>query len=219
MGQSVTMDRALWEGENFELFLGERRKLLARAMNDYLDSLVPPEVKAAERSEELLEYLGKDESAVLEFKGSFRYDQHTKQINKDLERTIAKSVGGLLNAKEGGVLLIGVQDHDGPDGLKEVFGLGKDYSTLGSGGNRDEFELKLNQTITNYLGEAVSVFLTTTFHDFDGEDVCQITVEPADHPIYLNEKGDEYSFYLRVGNSTKPLPLPEVHKYVQTRWG
>lgn len=217
--QSVSMNPDLWTYENFELFLIERRKLLAKAMNDYLDSLVPLEVRSGERSEELIRYLGQEESAELEFKGSMRYDQRTAQPNPDLEHTVAKSVAGLLNSKKGGVLLIGVQDHRGPDGLKEVFGLEKDYSTLGKGAGRDEFELKLTGLITKYLGPAVAVFITITFHGFDGQDVCQITVEPSDHPIYCHEGGDNYTFFLRVGNSTKPLPLPEVGKYVATRWG
>lgn len=217
--QSVTMNQDLWAFENFELFLAERRKLLANAMNQYLDSLVPPEIRSSERSEELSRYLEQEESAELEFKGSMRYDQHTKQVNPDLERAIAKSVAGFLNSKKGGVLLIGIQDHTGPDGLKEVFGLAKDYSTLGKDADRDGFELKLTTVITNHLGPAVAAFITITFHQFDGNDVCQVTVEPSDHPMYCHEGGDNYTFFLRVGNSTKPLPLPEVGKYVATRWG
>ena len=103
--QSVTMNRDLWKGENFELFVAERRKLLAKVMNEYLDSLVPPELKSEGRSEELVEYLKQEESQHLEFKGSMRYDQRQKQVNKELEKVIAKSIAGLLNSKDGGVLL------------------------------------------------------------------------------------------------------------------
>lgn len=216
--QSVPMNQELWNAENFELFLAERRKLLAKAMNDYLDALVPPEVKAAERSEELMTYLAQDESARVEFKGSLRYDQKLKQVNKDLEKTVTKSIAGLLNSKLGGVLLIGVQDFDGPDGMKDVFGLEKDYSLLGKDAGRDEFEVKLTEMISNVLGHSVMAFITISLHSFDGKDVCLVNVEPSDHPVYTNDGGN-FGFYLRTGNSTKPLPLPEVTKYVQTRWG
>ena len=219
MAQSVPMNRDLWEAENFQLFLAERRKLLARTMNDYLDSLVPPETKAGERSSELVEFLKQDESARLEFKGSLRYDQYQKVVNKDLERVVAKSIAGLLNSKDGGVLLIGVQDHTGSDGLKEVFGLEADYSTLGKNGDRDGFELRLTDLIGTHLGVSVTVFVSIAFHDFDGKDVCQVTVEPSDHAVYCDEGNGNYTFYLRAGNSTKPVPLPEVAKYVATRWG
>lgn len=215
--QSVTMNQDLWEPENFELFLSERRKLLASAMNHYLDSLVP-EKRATHRSTELIEYLRQDESGELEFKSSLRYDLRTKQVNKDLEKVVAKSVAGLLNSKSGGVLLIGVQDHNTDQGLKEVFGLSKDYATLRKNGDRDGFELKLTDVICNHLTKSVMAFVTISFHEFDGEDVCQVTVEPADHPIYCHEGGENYTFYLRTGNSTKPLSLPDVAKYVATRW-
>jgi predicted HTH transcriptional regulator len=178
---------------------------------------VPPEV-ASGRSDELLSLLAQEESAKLEFKGSFRYDQQTKQVSKDLERIIAKSVAGLLNSRHGGTLLIGVQDHEGDDGLKEVFGLEKDYSLLGKGAGRDEFELKLTDTLVVALGVSVMAFVTVSFHDFDGKDVCLVSVEPSDHPVYTSD-GSTVNFHLRTGNSTKPLPLPEVTKYVQTRWG
>lgn len=219
MAQSIPMNRDLWTGENFELFLAERRKLLAKAMNEYLDSLIPPDLEVGKRSSELVELLKQDESAQLEFKSSMRWDIKQNQANKALEKVIAKSIAGLLNSKTGGVLLIGVRDHTGDDGLKEVFGLEADYKTLGKNQNRDGFELRLGEIVSQYLGASVSVFISVSFHDFDGKDVCQVTVEPSDHPVYCDEGNDNYTFYLRVGNSTKPLPLPEVAKYVQTRWG
>ncbi len=52
----------------------------------------------------------------------------------------------------------------------------------------------------------------------DGQDICQVTVEPRDHPIYM-EHQNEGIFYLRVGNATRALPVNEVVRYVQTRWG
>jgi hypothetical protein len=36
----IPMDRALWQAENYHEFLAERRKLLAKAANDFLDSLL-----------------------------------------------------------------------------------------------------------------------------------------------------------------------------------
>src|SRR5690606_14455562 len=149
-------------------------------------------------------------------KSSMRWDIKQGNTNKELEKVIAKSIAGMLNSKHGGVLLIGVRDHDGPDGLKEVFGLEADYKTLGKSQDRDGFELKLTDVITNHLSHSVHAFLTVTFHEFDARDVCQVTIEPADHPIYCKEGNDNYTFYLRTNNSTKPLPLPEVTTYVST---
>ena len=60
--------------------------------------------------------------------------------------------------------------------------------------------------------------MTVNFHEIDGQDICQVTVEPSDHPIYV-EHQNEANFYLRVGNGTRALPVNEVVKYVHTRWG
>ena len=53
--------------------------------------------------------------------------------------------------------------------------------------NRDGFELHLRNLIVRDLGEAVATYLTVTFHEIDGQDICQVTVEPSDHPIYVEE--------------------------------
>ena len=42
--------------------------------------------------------------------------------------------------------------------------------------------------------------------------------QPSDHPIYV-EHQNEAVFYLRVGNATRALPVNEVVRRVQTRWG
>ena len=69
------------------------------------------------------------------------------------------------------------------------------------------------------LGEsASSSFLTINFHEIDGQDICQVTVEPSDHPIYV-EHQNEAIFYLRVGNGTRALPVNEAVQYVGQRWG
>ena len=82
-----------------------------------------------------------------------------------------------------------------------------------------DFELHLQQVIGRDLGEAVSAsFLTVNFHELDGQDICQVTVEPSDHPIYV-EHQNEALFYLRVGNGTRALPVDEVVRYVHSHWG
>lgn len=211
--QAIPLNQDLWNVENFELFLADRQRLLAEATNTYIDLLVPEETVKDEQSTELLDLLGLDEHGKLEFKSTLRWDVRQKELNKVLEKVVAKTVAGFLNAKEGGILVIGVEDN------KNVYGLEADYATLGAKGDRDGFELHLMNVITKYLTESVPVFLTVTFHEYLGKDICQVTVDPSDHPVYLKESANDYTFYARVGNATKPLPLPEVAKYVATRWG
>ena len=124
---------------------------------------------------------------------------------------MVKTVAGFLNAA-GGTLLIGVDD------AGATVGLTADYRSLRRQ-DRDGFELHLQQVIGRDLGEAVSAsFLTVNFHELDGQDICQVTVEPSDHPTYV-EQQNEALFYLRVGNGTRALPVDEVVRYVHSHWG
>ncbi len=212
--QCVPMDQSLWDVAEYPRFLAERRVLLARAMNEYLDSLIPADEAAAQQAEEITALVAGGEHEGLELKSTLRWDLKLGTVSKEMERSVLKTVAGLLNSKEGGRLLIGISD----DG--EVLGLEPDYASLRKDGkdDRDLFELHLMQVLSTHLGESVAAFLTVTFHSVDGKDVCQVTVEPSDHPVYVRTEGRDV-FFLRIGNSTKELPLPEVIKYVGSRWG
>ena len=129
-------------------------------------------------------------------------------IERALEKMVIKTIAAFLNA-QGGVLLIGVADNG------SLLGLEGDYRSLR---DRDGFELHLRRTVSNALGEAIHAFVTVTFHDIGGKDVCQVTVQPSDHPVYA-ELNKETIFYLRVGNATNALAVDETVKYVATRWG
>ena len=151
------------------------------------------------------------EGETVEFKSSLRWDRQEDQVNKKLEQVVVKTLAGFLNG-QGGTLLLGVDDNG------VAVGLAEDYSTLKKP-DRDGFELHLQQILTRDVGEAAAAsFLSVNFHEIDGKDLCQITVEPSDHAVYVDDQ-NEAVFYLRIGNATKPMPVVETVKYVQTRWG
>jgi len=178
-------------------------------MNEFLDSLVPEDVAKRDLGLQIPEMIKRGESADLEFKSSLRWDYQQQTKNRSLEKVIAKTVAGFANAK-GGVLLIGVDDEG------TVLGLEADYATL-SKSNRDGFELQVTQVLSASLGESVLAFITITFHEIDGHDVCQVAVEPSDHPVYLLD-GGESALFVRMGNLTKALPVDEAVKYVGSNW-
>jgi hypothetical protein len=207
--QSIPMNQDLWVTDRYEDFLAQRCRLLAAAMNDFLDSLVPDEVAKKDMALQIPELIKRGESVQLEFKRSLRWDYQQTIKNKAVERVIAKTVAGFANAK-GGTLLIGIDD----DG--NVLGLEPDYQSLGKP-NRDGFELQVTQVLSSALGESVLAFVTVTFHEIDGKDVCQIVAEPSDHPVYLTDGGQQ-ALYVRMGNLTKALPVDEAVKYVGGHW-
>lgn len=209
--QCVPMDRTLWEPDRYLDFLAARRHLLAQAMNEFIAGFAPEEPPEATDETAVRKRIAAGESATLEFKSSLRWDHKESRVNKDLEKVVVKTLAGFLNAKTGGTLLLGVGDDRQPVGLEE------DYASLKKG-DRDGFELHLHQLVATQLGESVAPFMTVTFHGIDGHDVCHISIEPSDHPVYVQESGAA-TFWLRVGNATRSLPVNETVKYVQTRWG
>ena len=207
--QSVPMDRALWRPERFLDFLAARRRLLAEAMNEFIAGWLPDSEIDPEQHVRVL--IAGGEGEKLEFKSSLRWDHREDRVNRALEAVVVKTIAGFLNAA-GGTLLIGVDD------AGATVGLSADYRSLRKP-DRDGFELHLQQVIGRDLGEAVSAsFLTVNFHEIDGQDICQVTVEPSDYPIYV-EHQNEALFYLRVGNGTRALPVDEVVRYVHSHWG
>jgi hypothetical protein len=209
--QCVPMDRSLWAPERYQDFLAARRHLLAQAMNDFIASWIPGEAIDEVDEAAVRRRISVGENDTLEFKSSLRWDRKESRVNKDVERAVIKTLAGFLNARKGGTLLIGVTDSRGLIGLED------DYASLPKN-DRDGFELHLRQLVARDLGESVSAFLTLTFHQLDAHDVCQVTVEPSDHPVYVPE-GQSSALYLRVGNATRPLPVNEAVRYVQGRWG
>ena len=209
--QSVPINPALWEPDRFLDFLEARRRLLAKAMNEFIEGWVPELESSAPDEHGVRHLIAGGENQKLEFKSTLRWDISEEKVNKALEGVMVKTLAGFLNA-EGGTLLIGVDDTSG------VVGLAGDYVSL-KGQNRDAFELHLHQIVARDLGEALSAsYLTINFHEIDGKDVCQVTVDPSNEPVYV-ENSNQAFFHLRSGNLTRALPVDETVKYVQNRWG
>ena len=207
--QSVPIDRSLWKPEHYRDFLANRRRLLAQAMNEFIAGWVREDPDGIDE-QTVRRLIACGENETVEFKSSLRWDLRESKTNKMLEKVVMKTLAGFLNTK-GGTLLIGVDDRGA------VIGLAADYGTLPKK-DRDGFELHLRQIVASNLGEAASVFLTVTFHEIDGEDICQITVAPSDYPIYVDDQKAAV-FYLRTGNATRSLPVDEAVKHIQHRWG
>jgi hypothetical protein len=207
--QSVPLDRDLWKIGNYELFLHERRKLLAKVMNQFLRTLAHGSISDAGQAD-VAQLLHREEDQHLEFKSSLRWDHTQDLVSKDLEKVVAKTIAGFLNAAGGGTLLLGVSDD------RRVVGLEKDYASLQKAGRelRDTFLLHLTNLVGATLGQAEMSCVTATCHSVAGRDVCQVAVAESDHPVYVND-----TLYLRQGNQTRALALKDAVRYVESRWG
>lgn len=211
--QCIPQDEELWKIENYEQFLEERRKILAKHLNMFLEKITATEEMVAPVS--LEDMIAEGESDELEFKSTLRWDLKVGTVNKKLEEVIMKTVAAFANS-QGGTLLIGVGD----DG--EVLGLESDYHSLG-GVDRDKFELHLRNLLNQQFGTGfVTSKVVIRFHEVGDKDVCQIETAPAKEPVIVaikDKNGQPVErFYARSGNSSQEIPLSEMSAYIKERF-
>lgn len=205
--QQVPTNPVLWEVERYEDFLAERRERLASAINRLMDALLTEREKAGFT---IADYIAAGESETVEFKGSLRWDFRQKQVNKALEKTVARTVAAFMNSK-GGTLLLGVSD----DG--EIWGLEPDFGTLGSRGDNDGWEQALRNVLNTYLSKEVAALVGVTFAEVDGKTVAVLRADPARKPIYLMD-GNVAEFFVRSGNTSQQLDVKQSNDYIKQRF-
>jgi hypothetical protein len=206
--QFIPQDPVFWELDRFEDFLAARRALIAEAiderMEELLEELEPPKALSLD------DMLQAGESPLLEYKSSLRWDLRRETVNTELQKVVAKTIAGLMNF-EGGTLLIGVAD----DG--SVLGIENDFKTLQKRGNRDGFEQVLLNALQQYLGLEFIQYAHVLFEEHSSRTVCVVHVERSPKPVYLTDQGS-VEFYVRAGNTTRPLDMQASHDYINMHW-
>jgi len=210
LDQFIPTNPALWEVENYPQFLSERRRLIAEAINSFLDGLLAGNEAPLPIDDQTKAIIASGEGEKVEFKSSLRWDYKTNSKNKALESVIVKTVAGFMNGK-GGTLIIGV----GPKG--EILGIENDYGTFQKDPNRDGFEQRLTNLLANHLGKEFVPLVLVNFVSVEGKDICWLRVEPSPNPVYVEEEGD-IKFYARLGNTTQPMNPKEMTQYISIRW-
>jgi hypothetical protein len=211
--QCVPEDPTLWELGNYEAFLEERRKMLSKNLNDFLEGIT--DTKPPEAPITLEEMIAGGEDDELELKSSLRWDFKEQTSSKKIEEIIMKTVAAFANG-QGGTLLIGVTDE------KEVIGLDHDYRALG-GVDRDKFELHLRNLLNSTFGAAfVTSKLKVAFPIVREMEICQVDIQPSTKPlvILVKDKNNQpqEKFYVRSGNSSQELTLNEMQAYLSERF-
>ncbi|OGN31520.1 MAG: hypothetical protein A3I92_00555 [Candidatus Yanofskybacteria bacterium RIFCSPLOWO2_02_FULL_43_10b] len=163
--------------------------------------------RAAAKENEIEEMLRSGEHERLEFKTSFRWDEKRRQVNKELEKAIMKTVAAFLNS-DGGHLLIGVGDKGQPTGLE------KDFASLPKP-DSDGFENHFNNLFNQMIGPKFRRLVKLTFDKIEEKTVCLANVGPSQQPVYL-KNGENEDFYIRTGNVTTPLKMSEVSAYLSS---
>jgi hypothetical protein len=204
-----------WEDQNYEKFLLERRRLIAKVVRAGYDKLhkgVTPFGRSAPvpaSPPTLHNLLAQEETGLVEFKSSARYSYKPGIPEAIINEGVVKSVAAFLNT-DGGVLAIGVSD------ALEVIGIQPDLDY-----KRQSLDGYVNWLSTLLLGSLGPAALTARvrFEEVDDKTACLIDVQPSTKPVFAKTTKGDGVFYVRFNNSTRQLSTPEVIDYVAAHWG
>lgn len=194
-----------WESMTYNHFLDERRNLMAQVTKDGYNQLVKGEV-IEEKPVTLEQMVAQGEGIYTEFKSTLRVNLHTGEKDKRMEHAALKTINGFLNSKEGGTLVVGVDD----DG--NALGLATDGFP-----NEDKMDLHLGNLIKSQLGVASMLHIKPHFEDYKGERVLLVDCKPSKVPVYLKNGGSE-EFYIRAGGSSAKLTPSQMTEYIKQRF-
>lgn len=149
------------------------------------------------------EIIKRGEDNQTEFKSTLRWDLRQAIKNAAIEHASLKTMCAFLNT-EGGDLLIGVRDDGSIEGIEtDKFE------------NDDRFLLHLWTLIKTCMGQEVVEWVRTSLQKFGDKTVCRVNCKPAKKPVFLNQKGFEEAFFIRVGPSSSNLEISSALKYIQ----
>ena len=204
--QFVPLDPNLWKVNNYLEFLTARRKIIARKLNEFMESLIGQSEETHRRP--ITDLIGLGESYVLEFKSTLQWDIVRQTQNKALRQSSLKTIAAFLNS-QGGTLVIGVED----DG--NFFGLNQDLKLTRN--SQDNFEQLLVSLISDMIGAFTAPYYRIRFEDIEDKTVCVIDVERSPEPVFITIDGSRV-FYVRIGNTSRILDHEETLKYVEVNW-
>ncbi|MCF8358717.1 MAG: ATP-binding protein [Prolixibacteraceae bacterium] len=149
------------------------------------------------------EIIARGEDGQTEFKSTLRWDLYQNKKNPAIEHASLKTICAFLNS-EGGNLLIGVRDDGSIEGIEtDKFP------------NDDKFLLHLWTLIKTCMGQEVVEWVKTSLQKIDNRLVCRVHCQKAQKPVFLNQKGFDEAFYVRVGPSSGSLDISAALKYIK----
>ena len=153
----------------------------------------------------LAERIKHGETATLEFKSSLRWNMHAKNIDKEMENVVLKTIVAFCNTS-GGELLIGVADD------KTIIGVEQDNFP-----NDDKFQLHLRNLLRDrivpFLPELVEFEMVT----IEAKTICRVTCKQSKKKeIWLKtDNNAPERFYVRMGPSSTELAPRDAVAYIK----
>jgi hypothetical protein len=193
-----------WENMEYELFLKERRSLMARTIRAAYEELAGT-AEAPRAQISVADLLRGGETAAVEFKSTLRTNLHTGERDVRMELAVVKTIAGFLNSN-GGALVIGMADDGSPVGL----------DTDGFP-NEDKMALHLVSLVKDRIGGQHAISIQPRFDEHGDIRVLVVECARSRAPVFVKDAGGE-KFYVRYGPSTQELSGSGAQEYIKQRF-
>ena len=119
--------------------------------------------------------------------------EYKRELNESLEKVVVS----FLNSKEGGVLYLGIDDK-----TQRALGITK----------LDDTQLKIKDRLKNNILPSILGLFDIVHEKKDDFDIIKINLASGpEKPYYIKKAGlSESGCYIRVGNSSEPMPSRKV---------
>lgn len=130
-------------------------------------------------------------------------ENHRIEYKRELTDDLEKQVVAFLNAREGGVVYIGIDDDGNAVGLN----------------NCDQLQLVLKDRLKHNIQPSIMGLFEILHEQRAGKDVLHITVAGGlEKPYYLKKFGmTEKGCFIRIGSAAEPMPQAMIESYYGKR--
>lgn len=209
--QFIPANTELWTANRYEDFLRERREIIAKEINTFLDKLNNHSADEPNENDKRTweEIIANDEDSFTEFKETLTFCTKENKRMGYIEHSVLKTINAFLNS-EGGLLFIGVAND------KRIVGIERDYLALGNRG-RDGFLLHFDNLVVNALGKEQQSDISIKIIQLEGKDVAVVEVSASNKPVFLSTKNSK-EFYVRHAANSRSYDVMETNEYINKHW-
>jgi hypothetical protein len=208
--QFIPMDKDLWDITNFDKFLIERRKIVVKGFNKFIDSLKSKKVVEAQplSADQLVSF---GQNALIGFVGAMQTETGKNQSAEEQARRFKRFVTSFVSFlnSEGGTILLGVLEDGQISGLNVEFKLGNESA--------DAIKKIVSNIIKKFIGIKFIDYAEFRLETVGEKVVCVIKIQKADEPVYI-KMNQNTQLFIRLGAEIVELPQSQTAEYIATNW-
>jgi predicted HTH transcriptional regulator len=125
------------------------------------------------------------------------------EFKEELTSDLEKEIVAFLNAKEGGILYIGIDKNGKTVGVADA----------------DDLQLRIKDRLKNNILPSCMGLFEVVHESKDGKDIVKVNVASgSEKPYYVKKKGmSEQGCFIRIGSAAEPMPVAMIEELFSKR--